>query len=62
MATGSMIWRPTMAKSKTPKMPKRRNIQSYNMIFRFKNGGAAGYHSQKGYSRKVKHKGRQHGC
>lgn len=48
-----------MAKSKTPKTPKRRNIQSYNMIFRFKNGGAAGYHSQKGYSRKVKHKGRQ---
>ena len=47
-----------MAKSKTLKVPKRRNMQSYDMIFRFKNGGSAGYHSNKGYNRKVKHKGK----
>ena len=31
---------------------------AYAMLQRHKNGGSAGFHSKKGYSRKVKHKGR----
>jgi len=44
------------------KQPKKRNIVALQMQFRHKNGGSAGYHSKKGYSRKQKHKGRQHGA
>jgi len=41
-------------KKKQPQKP--RNMVAYGMILRHKNGGSAGYHSKKGYSRKVKHK------
>ncbi len=32
---------------KSPKVPKRRNMEAYGMIFRHKNGGSAGYHGSK---------------
>ena len=35
---------------------KKRNIVALQMQHRHKNGGSAGYHSKKGYSRKEKHK------
>ena len=34
----------------------KRNIIALQMQHRHKNGGSAGYHSKKGYSRKEKHK------
>ena len=40
------------------KAPKTRNIVAFAMLQRHKNGGSAGYHSNKGYNRKVKHKGK----
>jgi hypothetical protein len=46
-------------KKKQPQKP--RNMVAYGMIFRHKNGGSAGYHNKKGYSRKVKHKEKEHG-
>ncbi len=38
------------------KTPKKRNMVALAMRLRHKSGGSAGYHSHKGYSRKVKHK------
>ena len=38
------------------KTPKARNMVAFAMLQRHKNGGSAGFHSKKGYSRKVKHK------
>ena len=47
-------------KNKRTKMKKKtlktRNMLAYVMRLRHKNGGSAGFHSKKGYSRKVKHK------
>jgi hypothetical protein len=43
------------------KQVKRRNIIALQMRTRHKNGGSAGYHTNKGYSRKEKHKGRKDG-
>ena len=40
----------------TKKKVKKRNIVALQMQFRHKNGGSAGFHSKKGYSRKQKHK------
>ncbi len=34
----------------------KRNIVALQMQHRHKNGGSAGFHSKKGYSRKKKHK------
>ncbi len=41
---------------KKNKPSKKRNMVALTMRLRHKNGGSAGYHSNKGYSRKVKHK------
>ena len=41
------------------KPPKKRNMIALTMQSRHKNGGAAGYHSNKGYSRKKKHKAKR---
>ena len=38
------------------KTQKTRNMVAFAMLQRHKNGGSAGFHSKKGYSRKVKHK------
>jgi hypothetical protein len=38
------------------KKVRKRNIIALQMQHRHKNGGSAGYHSKKGYSRKEKHK------
>ncbi len=38
------------------KKVKKRNIVALQMQMRHKNGGSAGFHSKKGYSRKEKHK------
>jgi hypothetical protein len=43
------------------KPPKKRNMIALQMCIRHKNGGSAGYHSKKGYSRKQKHKGKEDG-
>ena len=49
-----------MAKNKKNKKtaPKRRSMVAYAMLMRHSNGGSAGAHSQRGYTRKVKHKGK----
>jgi hypothetical protein len=40
------------------KQVKKRNMIALQMQLRHKNGGSAGFHSKKGYSRKEKHKKR----
>ena len=43
---------------KKSKPPKTRNMVAYMGRLRNTDGGSAGYHSDKGYSRKIKHKGK----
>ena len=40
------------------KAPKTRNMVAFMGRLRNTNGGSAGFHSDKGYSRKIKHKGK----
>mgnify|MGYP003154344421 CR=1 FL=1 len=47
-----------MAKKKKKVAPKQRNMVAYAMMMRHSNGASAGAHSRRGYSRKVKHKGK----
>ena len=43
---------------KKSKTPKTRNMVAFMGRLRNTNGGSAGFHSSKGYSRKVKYKGK----
>jgi len=43
---------------KKSKAPKARNMVAFMGRLRNTNGGSAGFHSDKGYSRKIKHKGK----
>ena len=43
---------------KKSKAPNTRNMVAYMGRLRNTDGGSAGYHSDKGYSRKIKHKGK----
>jgi len=45
--------------NKANKPPKRRNMVALTGRLRHKNGGSAGYHSNKGYSRRSKHKAKR---
>jgi|14_taG_2_1085336.scaffolds.fasta_scaffold33270_4 hypothetical protein len=45
-------------KKKKVKVPKRRNMLALAMMMRHSKGASAGAHSQRGYNRKVKHKGK----
>jgi len=40
------------------KAPKRRNMEALMNRLRNTDGGSAGFHSNKGYTRKIKHKGK----
>ena len=42
--------------AKKSKTPKTRNMVAFMGRLRNTNGGSAGFHSSKGYSRKMKHK------
>jgi hypothetical protein len=39
---------------------KRRNMVAYAMLRRYASGRGAGAHGKRGYSRKIKHKGKSH--
>ena len=44
--------------AKNSKTPKTRNMVAFMGRLRNTTGGSAGFHSNRGYSRKIKHKGK----